>query len=430
MNISAPAAQPARNPAQADRPKRIVVVGAGIVGMSSAIHLRRDGHDVTVIDRLPPGEGCSFGNAGMISPDTFVPIAMPGMLRKVPKWLGDPTGPLSVRWSYLPRALPWLIRWIRAGRMDRVRAAATALRALHGPAFATYRDLLGPDGFNDLIRQRGQLYLWRTDAVGEAERVADGLRAEYDVRSDPIGPDEIRQMEPSLAPGFRRGLYLPDNGSTANPHRLVNTLAANLAAAGGRVLKAEVTRIEMGADGVRRVETDAGPVDADLLVVAAGAWSVRLTRRFGVNVPLETERGYHVMLPNPGPMPSRPISHRSGSFSMTPMEHGLRLAGTVEIAGLDAPPDERRARILLEQARQAIPTLNAEGMQTWMGHRPSMPDSLPVIDRAPGVPGVFLAFGHGHTGLTGAPMTGRLLADLVAGRPPTIDPKPYRADRF
>ncbi|BBK32683.1 FAD-dependent oxidoreductase [Allostella humosa] len=406
------------------------MIGAGIVGMSCATHLLRDGHQVTVIDRLPPGEGTSFGNAGMISPDTFTPIAMPGMLRKVPKWLSDPMGPLAIRWSYLPQAMPWLVRWIRAGRIDRVERAAVALRALHGPAFATYRSLLGPDGFNDLIRQRGQLYLWRTDEPSETDRIADRLRAEQGVRADPIGPDEIRQMEPSLAPGFRRGLYLPDNGSTANPHRLTVTLARNLQADGGRVLQANVTDIETGADGVRRVMTDAGPVDADLVVLAAGAWSLRVAKRFGLRVPLETERGYHVMLPNPGPVPNRPISHRSGSFSMTPMEHGLRLAGTVEIAGLDAAPDERRAHILLEQARLALPTLNAEGMQIWMGHRPSTPDSLPVIDQAPGVPGLFLAFGHGHTGLTGAPMTGRLLADLVAGRKPSIDPAPYRAGRF
>ena len=427
MITSASPAQPGPSTAGA---RRVVVIGAGIVGMSCATFLRRDGHDVTVIDRLPPGEGTSFGNAGMISPDTFTPIAMPGMLRKVPKWLSDPTGPLAVRWSYLPQALPWLVRWIRAGRLDRVEAASKALRALHGPAFATYRSLLGPDGFNDLVRLRGQLYLWQTGEPSETDRIADRLRTEQGVRADVIGPDEIRQMEPTLAPGFKRGLYLPDNGSTANPHRLVNTLAHNLQGAGGRVLRAAVTAIDIGPDGVRRVETDAGPVEADIVVVAAGAWSLRLTQKFGVRVPLETERGYHVMLPNPGPVPNRPISHRSGSFSITPMEHGLRLAGTVEIAGLDAAPDERRALILLEQARKALPTLNAEGMQTWMGHRPSMPDSLPVIDRAPGVPGVFLAFGHGHTGLTGAPVTGRLLADLVAGRKPVIDPKPYRATRF
>lgn len=426
MTISSPAAQPAA----ASSAKRVVVVGAGIVGLSCATFLRRDGHDVTVVDRLGPGEGTSFGNAGMVSPDTFTPIAMPGMLRKVPKWLADPVGPLAVRWSYLPQALPWLVRWIRAGRLDRVEQAAKALRALHGPAFATYRSLLGPDGFNDLIRLRGQLYLWQSDAPSETDRIADRLRQEQGVRCEAIGPDEIRQMEPTLAPGFRRGLYLPDNGSTANPHRLCTTLAHNLRGAGGRVLKAAVTDIEMGADGVRRVTTDAGPIEADIVVVAAGAWSVRLTRRFGVRLPLESERGYHVMLPNPGPVPNRSISHRTGSFSISPMEHGLRLAGTVEIAGLDAPPDERRAHILLKQARAALPTLNTEGMQTWMGHRPSFPDSLPVIDRAPGVPGVFLAFGHGHTGLTGGPMSGRVLADLVAGRTPAIDLRPYRADRF
>ncbi|MCC7271236.1 MAG: FAD-dependent oxidoreductase [Alphaproteobacteria bacterium] len=409
--------------------RSVVVVGAGIVGMAAASFLLRDGNAVTVIDEREPGDGCSYGNAGAISPDMVVPMSTPGMLAKIPGWLMDPLGPLAIRPGYLPTALPWLMRWVAAGRMPRVEASSAALRRLHKPVFDVYRELLGAQ-FHDHVRTGGQLYVWRSDEVGRNERIADALRAAAGVRAEKVGIDELRQMEPALAPAYRRGLWLPDNGHTANPKRLVAALAELFQRAGGQIQRARVRQIEVVDGKARAVRTAEGMIPADLVVVAAGAWSGRLVRPLGVRVPLEAERGYHVMLPDPGIDIRNKLSNRSSSFSVTVMEGGVRLAGTVEIAGLDAPPMEERALVLLRQAQEMFPGIRTEGYRTWMGFRPGTPDSVPVVGPAPGVRDLYLDFGHGHTGLTGAPMSGRLLADLVAGRTPAIDPSSYSATRF
>ena len=408
----------------------VVVVGAGIVGMAAANFLRRDGHLVTVIDEREPGDGCSYGNAGAISPDMVVPASAPGMLAKIPGWLMDPLGPLAIRPSYLPRAVPWLMRWVAAGRMARVEASSAALRQLHQPVFGIYRDLLGPERFDALIHTGGQLYVWRTDAVGRNERIADALRAAAGVRAEKVSAAELRRLEPALSPAYCRGLWLPDNGHTANPKRLVAALAEVFVQAGGTILRRRVLAIETADGRATGVRTAEGVTPADIVVVAAGAWSGRLVRPLGVRVSLEAERGYHVMLPDPGVDIRNKLSNRSSSFSVTVMEGGVRLAGTVEIAGLDAPPTEARALMLLRQAAEMFPGIRTEGYATWMGFRPGPPDSVPVIGPAPGLRGLFLDFGHGHTGLTGAPMSGRLLADLVAGRQPSINPAAYSAARF
>jgi len=409
--------------------KRAVVLGAGIVGVMTGLALQREGFAVTLVDRDEPGRGCSYGNGGAISPDFCVPIALPGMLRRVPKWLLDPEGPLVVRWRHLPAALPWLIRWIRAGRLDRVEAHARALRALHAPSYTRYRDLLGPRAAG-LIEMTGQIYVWRTDAAGPTEALSQRIRESHGVEARTLAAHEIRQMDPALDPGFTRGLFFPENGHTLNPLRLVQTLAAMLDEGGGRVLRgaAEGFAIENGrATGLRCAgET----IPGDAFVVAAGIDSKPFAGALGDRVPLQAERGYHVMLPEPGVRPRIKISNRDHMFGLTPMEHGVRMAGTVEIASPDAPPDMRRPRAMLAVAKRMYPGLSDRGAEFWMGSRPSTPDSLPVIDRASRAANVFYAFGHGHTGLTGAPMTGELVAALAAGAPPPLDPTPFGLARF
>lgn len=415
---------------ESGKPAPIAIIGAGIVGAACAAFLQRDGHSVLLIDERAPGEGCSFGNAGALSPDMCIPAAMPGMLRKVPGWLTDPLGPLAIRPAYFPRVLPWLLRWIRAGRMDQVQRSSAALRALHKPVFDTYRILLDTNGFNDLIRMTGQLYLWTTETKSAAELISEELRRVQGVRSQWLDAGEIRQMEPGLAPGFVRGQYFPENGYTVNPQRLVRTIVEQVVRGGGRVERRKVTGFGRGDGRVTEVATDGGPIPVSGVVIAAGAWSHRLTAQLGCRIPLDTERGYHVMLPKPGITVRNKVSNRSRMFGLTPMEHGVRLSGTVELAGVDAPPDERRAQALLTVAKQMYPGLADEGMSIWMGCRPSLPDSVPVIDRVPGLPNAIMAFGHGHTGMTGGPTTGRLVADIVAGRDSSIDLSPYRATRF
>lgn len=409
----------------------VAVIGAGVVGLSTALYLLRSGQRVILFDPLPPPGGASFGNAGMISADTSVPIALPGMLPKVPGWLLDPLGPLAVRPSYFPKALPWLLKWVAAGRLPRVLAISDAMRALHRDAFACWKELLGPTHFADLIRPAGQVHVWETDTETEGAALERRLRERQDIPSQTLGPDDLRQMFPGLSTAVRRGVLIPGNGYTVNPQRLIQTLQALFLEAGGVLLPESVMKI-IPCDGHAGydVMTNVGFHRTSRIVVAAGARAVRLLEPLGIRVPLETERGYHVMLPTSGLSLTTTISNKSRSFGVTPMEHGLRVAGTVEIAGLEAPPDERRAKALVASVRTMFPGVNVEGQSFWMGFRPSTPDSLPFLGEARSYPGLFLAVGHGHFGMTGGPPSARLLANIIAGKATGLDPQPYRPHRF
>ena len=407
----------------------IAIVGAGVIGVSCAAFLQRDGHSVTVYDPVPPGEGCSFGNAGSIGPGSVVPLSTPGIVRQAASWITDPDSPLWIDWRYLPRALPWLARFIAAGTRPRVDAVAKGLRALHADSFKHYRSLLGVDA-GSLLRVSGQLYLYESETAFAKDALGRELRAALGIRSEILEPDEIKELEPSLGPQFTKAIYLPDAGHCSNPHRLVAAIAEGVARNGGQFVRAAVKDFEQEDGTVRAVVKESGAMPCDLVVIAAGAWSRRLAGRLGLRIPLESMRGYHVMLPMPTPGPTRPLYPLATKIMMTPMEQGLRVAGTAEIAGLDAPMNERRAAMLGRLARRYFPGITGEPISTWMGHRPATPDSLPVIGRSPRHSNAVLAFGHGQTGLIGGSTTGLLIADIAANRKPTIDPSPYRADRF
>jgi D-amino-acid dehydrogenase len=407
----------------------VTIIGAGIVGICCASYLQRAGFAVTVVDERPPGGGCSFGNAGIISPRSCVPVAEPGMLWKVPNYLRDPLGPLAVRPGYFPKALPWFLRFLLAGRTRRVLEISAAMRALHESCVEDYLPLIKDAGAPDLIRQSGSVYVSEhAGAIGDD--LSNALRAEAGIPSEPIGEDEIRQLVPGIAPRYKSGLFFPLTHQSTNSFRLVQVLAEAVVRRGGTILRRRVTGFELGMDGPIALRTDAGRVDVERLVIAAGAWSKDLAAQLGTRFPLEAERGYHAMLPDPGIMPRLPVMDHDRGFYATPMENGLRFAGTAEFAGLETPPDYRRARILLEHGKAMFPGIETAGATEWMGPRPSLPDNLPVIDRSPRFPRAYFAFGHSHFGLMGAAVTGKLTAALVAGRPPPLDLTPYRATRF
>jgi D-amino-acid dehydrogenase len=409
----------------------VTVIGAGIVGIGCASYLQRAGFKVTVVDELPPGESCSFGNAGIISPRSCVPVSTPGMLWKVPGYLSDPTGPLALRLSYFPTALPWLIRFLLAGRNSRVHAVSQAMKALHASCLDDYLPLLKDAGAPDLIKQTGSLAVSRRDGASAKDALASALREEAGIKSESLGIDEIRQLVPGLSPDFKSGIFFPATAQSINSFRLVQVLAENVVRNGGTIRRGRVTGFDLAMDGPRALRTDSGDVPVERLVIAAGAWSHRLAAQLGTSVPLEAERGYHVMLPNPGiPMPRLPVLASDHSFYATPMENGLRFAGTAEFAGVDGAPDYRRAKVLLEHGKKMFPGLDATGATEWMGRRPSLPDNLPVIDRSPRFPSVYYAFGHSHFGLMGAAVTGKLIAELISGAPSSIDLAPYRVTRF
>jgi D-amino-acid dehydrogenase len=412
----------------------IGIIGAGMVGIATASFLQRDGHDVFVVDAGNPGEGASFGNAGCLNGSSVVPMSMPGTLKKVPGWLMDPVGPLVLRWRYLPTVAPWLYRFIRSGTPEKVAAQARALRTLLKPSLETIAPLVRDAGAAELVHKLGHLFVYRSDAALQGERAAWELRRANGLEWDEFNADELRQLEPTLSREFVRGILIRENGHTSNPQRLVQSLAAALLRNGGKIHRARVTGFDLDGTRLRAIRTDAGDFAADKAVLAAGAHSKPLAATLGNRVPLETERGYHLMIRDPEVMPRIPTYDAAGKFVATPMETGLRFAGTVELAGLSAPPDWRRARILLEQGRRMLPGLAPHypeaRLSLWMGHRPSMPDSLPVIGASSRSPDVLYAFGHGHVGMAASPMTGKVIADLVAGRPPSIDITPFRPTRF
>lgn len=414
-----------------DTPESTIVLGAGIIGTASALRLAQAGIATTLIDWQEPGHGASSGNAGSISAESIVPIALPGMLSQVPKWLVDPKGPLNVRWRYLPRAAPWLLQWLQASRMETVERSATALRGLLHSAVDDYIDLLGPEDSARLIRRRGQLVVWQSPDQSRSERVGHALREKHGVAMRRLSPGEIAELEPALAPVFARGMLLEQHGHMIDPQATVTALAAKFITAGGTMLKARVAELDRAPTGESRVLLEGGEIlKADRVVLSAGAWSVRLAAKLGLRIPLETERGYHVTLKGIEDLCSRPIMHADKAFIVTQMAMGLRVAGTVEIAGVDAPPNYDRARLLVEHARAMFRNLPDAIPAYWMGCRPSIPDSLPVIDRVPTAPDVIVAFGHGHLGMTGAPATAKIVCDLVLGRRSNADISPFRIRRF
>ena len=410
--------------------RNVTVIGAGIVGMCTASYLQRAGANVTVLDPVEPGRSCSFGNAGGLSPGSCVPVAFPGMLRQIPKWLMDPTAPLVMRWSYLPIAMPWLLRFIKASSRREVERSAAALSALIRPVFDSYKPLLAETKAEDLVRRHGQLYVYQSEAAYQGDAFGWELRRRHGAEFEVLSAEQIRQAEPSLAPIFTKAVSLPEHGYCIDPFGLVQALADSVRRNGGTIVPQRVLDVEMDGEKPRALVTAAGRHPTDTVVVAGGAWSHQLARKFGHKVPLEAQRGYHAQLSSPSVTPRTTVMWAEKKFLATPMQMGLRFAGTVELAGLDAPPDYKRADTLLEFGKQMFPGLTGSEVSRWMGHRPCLPDSVPVIGPSPNVKNVFFAFGHGHLGLSCASTTGRLIAELVTGAKPCIDPTPYRIDRF
>jgi D-amino-acid dehydrogenase len=330
------------------------------------------------------------------------------MLRKVPGWLLNPLGPLSVTPGYFPRALPWLLRWIEAGRLDRVIAISDAMRALHRESLACWQELLGPVLYGALIRPLGQVQVWEGDAEAANSGVERQVRERHDIRSEALTADDLRQMFPGISREVTRGFRQ----------------------AGGSLINERAMKLIPREGGGWMVMTNLANRSSEHVVVAAGAWSRQLLDPLGIKVALETERGYHAMLFDPEVMPALPISNKTRAFGVTPMEDGLRVAGTVEIAGLEAPPNEERAKVLVQHAKRMFPALSGAKVRYWMGFRPSTPDSLPILGPAAARPGLHFVFGHGHFGMTGGPPSGRLVARLITGQAPGLDPAPYAAQRF
>jgi len=412
------------------RQPRVAVVGAGVVGLACASHLQIQGYDVTLVDPRPPGDYCSFGNAGCFSRASCVPLGLPGTWKKVPGWLLDRAGPLFIDLRYVPRIAPWLWRFQRATSLRAVNRISDALHALLTVSLDKWRPLAERAGVPELVVQHGYAFAYESARAFDDDALGRTLREQHGVAIDVLTGRAIRDYEPALSPHVTHLVVLPEQGHCPNPLRLSQALAQRLRAGGATFAARTVAGFHLADGRVARIITDGEPIDVDACVIAAGARSNSLSSQLGADVPLETERGYHAMLVGPSVVTRAPIASGEGKYFVTPMEEGLRIAGTVELAGLEAPPDYRRADALLAKAQRLLPGLRGARVERWMGHRPSLPDSMPVIGRSPRAANAFFAFGHGHVGLTAAAPTGEIIADLVAGRRPFMDIAPFAAERF
>ena len=385
---------------------------------------------VTVIDPNPPGEGCSYGNAACLSRASVVPLGLPGLWKKVPRYLLDPNGPFRIRWSYALAAMPWMLRLQLASRLDRVNRIADALHSLLDPCVVEWSRLAAWAGVPELIRQEGHAFVYESEVAFQGDALGRTLRQARGVRIEILQGAEIRAFDESLSPHITHLTWMPEQGHVTNPERLSKALAAALRSAGADFVDAPAIDFEFSGNKVSGVRTPARLVDVDAVVVAAGAYSGPLAAKLGHSVPLDTERGYHVMLPAGTGAPRIPTCSGEGKFFATPLETGLRIAGTVELAGLEAPPSRARAQVLCRLAKKMLPAIDATEKSWWMGRRPSLPDSLPVLGRSRRLPNAFFNFGHGHVGLTAAPISGTAIADLIIDGESRLDMRPYSPDRF
>lgn len=411
--------------------RQVVIVGAGIVGLSIAYSLLKEGAQVTVIDRSPTGDKASFGNAGAIAVTEVIPAAKPGIWRRVPRWLLDPLGPLSVRPLHACRLVPWLVRFAKSGRPAEVARISKALAAINGRVYNDLLPMLDSVGMRDALRPKGALSVYSTESGFRQDSPDWERRRELGILAEEINVAEVRRLEPALSGRVHRAVFTPQWSYVSDPKRITDGLRDWLVQRGVEIKTAEVLGVGKAQEGLLTLAlSDGRSVMTETVVVAAGAWSALLAKRIGDRVQLESERGYNTTLPNPSVTLQHQLIFPEGSFVATPLDCGLRIGGAAEFGGLKARADYRRSRALLSLAQKYLPGLQTTASTVWAGHRPTTPDSLPVIGSSAFCDNVFYAFGHGHLGLTQAATTGRLISDLIYRRPSVIDLKPYGIERF
>ncbi|MCC1480799.1 NAD(P)/FAD-dependent oxidoreductase [Roseibaca sp. Y0-43] len=400
---------------------QIAVIGAGVVGLACALRLHHTGHEVVIVAPEDEETGASYGNAGVIADYAVMPVGTPDVLRDLPRLLFDRDSPLAIRHAAMLTLAPWLLRFARECLPGRARANAQAIAALLAPSAQMWRDLAAEIGAREQLKAHGSIYLYETpkQAVDLAPRRSLGVTVEA------LSGAELGQLEPALR-GHAGGAFFPNTQTVNDPATLLRALRAAVAEVPR--IAARVERLERGAQGI----TLSGPglsLRAGRVVLAAGAWSKQLAALAGDRVPLDTERGYHLEYDLPKTPLTRQTSPVARGWYFCPMQGRLRVAGTVELGGLTAPPAPHRWAVMERGARAILPDLPAPSRR-WMGFRPSIPDSRPVIGPSRQGADVIHAYGHGHLGLTLAPVTAQLVLDLIEGRAPMLDPAPYRVDRF
>lgn len=409
----------------------IVIVGAGIIGTTLAYALQRRGENVILLDSDTPGKGASYGNMASIAVTEFMPASRPGIWAQMPKWLRDPEGPVRIQPAYLPRLMPWFLRFLLASRPSRLRELEAAGAVLCKRVYEDLDALLKETALEHMIGAEGCLSLYTDDTEFRADREHIEILERFGFRHEILDGKAIRELEPSLTTAIGKAVLFPDNRSISDPYRLVLALSEKFLALGGQLRQGTVAGFVHNGSSVSEIRlSDGRTIAASKVVLAAGAFTGRLSAMLGEPIPLETERGYHTQIMAPGITMRHSIIWPARAFMVTPTAGGIRVGGTVEMAGLDAPPNYRRAKVLVKRAKEALPALHVEQVSEWMGHRPALPDTVPVMGPSANYDNLWYSTGHGHLGLTYGATSARLMADLVTGRQPPVDMKPYRVDRF
>lgn len=406
------------------------VIGAGIIGLTIAFGLTEAGKTVLIIDRKGMAAETSAGNAGALAFADIEPLASPGIMLQAPKWLFDPLGPLSLPIGYMPQILPWLIRFFRASLPDRVEASTMAQTALMDLSKAETETLYAAAGTDNLLRRDGALTLYEGERAFNASLPMWEKREHHGIELEHVTGNRLAELQPGLGKTFTHGTFVPQWLTVSDPYDVTTAIGQSAIEHGAYFQVGEVVSIGETEDGVTLTLGDGEEVTADQVIIAAGAWSHKLAEKLGDKIPLETERGYNTTFPKGAFDLKRQLVVPGDGFVITPLDNGLRIGGAVELAGLEREPNFRRSEIMVEKTKRILPGLKTEGGKQWMGFRPSLPDSLPVIGRSTKSKRVIYAFGHGHLGLTQSAATARLVRDIALDQPAAIDLSPYSPQRF
>ncbi|WP_120633713.1 FAD-binding oxidoreductase [Ruegeria sp. EL01] len=410
--------------------EQVTIIGAGIVGICCALSLQQRGIPVRLIDRGQPGQETSFGNAGVVSPWSIIPQAMPGIWKSLPQMLLDPKSALSVRTSFWPKMIPWGLRFLGNSSERSVREISDAMELLCRPSIDLYRRHLQGTGHENLITDSNYIHAFRHRKQADLNGLGYLIRQEKGGDLELVDGAELRRMEPALSEEFQAAIVIKGQARVTSPGRVGAVLAEKARSQGAELVKTEVTKLTSAEDGCWQLATSQGTMHAASIILAAGVWSADLLKPMGMPVPLVAERGYHVEFPTPSAQLNNSVMDVDAKVVASSMQDGLRVAGTAEFGSVDAPADPRKKKILTEQAKAMLPDLETSEARFWMGRRPSFPDSLPAIGPINGSDGLYAAFGHSHYGLMMAPKTGELVADLVSGRNPNVDMAPFSLARF
>ena len=409
--------------------KPVIVIGGGIVGISTAIWLRRAGKKVLVLERGEIGMGTSYGNGGVLASCAMVPVTSPGLGRKGPSLLLDREFPLFLRWSYLPKLAPWLRKYMSHANDADTRRIAKGLTVITGDSVEQHEALARGTAAERYLATGDYTFAYKDREAFKADAYTWSLRAEAGFTPEIIEGPEVQEYEPALGAATGLLAVMKNHGHIRAPGAYVQALAEVLRAGGGELRQAEVKDFELSEGRATAVLTDQGRIECDTVVLTTGVWSKPLMKKLGLNIPLESERGYHVVFKNPSQTLRQPMMIAAGKFVATPMEAGLRCAGIVEFGGLNAGPSKAPLEFLYRKVKENFPELEYESTEEWLGHRPAPADSLPLIGEI-GETGIYTGFGHHHIGLTGGPKTGRMIADLIAGKRSNRDFTAFDPQRF